>query len=1060
MEPTYTQRYDAINMGEYGYGAEMMPEEVNPATMNNAAAAAATADTGTDNDGSLPIDIAYDRSSESVVLFVRRGREVWGKVTFELIAKHSQAKYKHSQIQINMRNCIIKKLLVQGTEYEKSNYCVYRFIDNPLPTPQENGSFCMYNIASSLGSGDHCNTLKFSAWNSEGDETKFEVELWYRLENTPEDLLVGLKETSIIRPGASADAPSSSIYRHWYSDGTLDQACFWMPHIKYVPITSLKIIARRELVVFGPGVLKEITDKSVSSDTVASAINEVVGKGKVHRKEAIKYAIHNFILRRYVDHNSIGIAIGPFRIKQGADGRNLSSCVVNGCLPGREGPELRDTVGNIAERALAFFNEVFPGFEYPWPWYHQVFVHDTGYITSQNGSAFAGLAVLPEELLHTSDVELDVCFRKAEIIAECVAAQWFGVCITPEEMRDYWIAVGLRKWLARRFLRLVFGTDYARMQDFKEGDELMDKCWGRSLEARAPDEWVHWNERQTRRYELKAYFAVMTFASIIGADEFQGWIGKFALDCQKLSKHGRGCPSAIFSTNEFFNFFINAQLVSADQVTRFYNMWVIGSGFPPLRAGISVNHISTHKNFDFYSIPDTKFPRECSEWDIRIKFKGQKNTRLSSGKEQSHFEFKWPRSFGLEGTSIRLDPNFTFPHKVRFPVPAAMLNYARPENKPDIRGVYEAIDILSYKHVLEKDESKRLQQSREALSILESIAFNRDVYWEIRAAAMRSMVSIVYSDQTSNGGATSIIEWYNKTYSEATLPVLVGTDTGYSIHDYLIQRELITAISEAQTTDRHSPKNVINFILGLFKRVDTTPLNPISNRYIVARLCRALGTLDYNEDGNLILEACIWLNRWIKIDLRSPGHGSVVFVEASRSLLLISLQPTNIEEDKSNYINGSSEKLWGLFGQLLSNNSSPALGCEVLKSCFILVEQLFKKQNLQNFITYIYTGIDWLISSLTNPCSRIRMCGADLLRELTVFVSPRKKSAYDAVTYDPNSQNAIILRNHIISKEINFFSMIKDTRDNLFRSVLIDIFSFVRGYTSEIFLSELGESQK
>ena len=1035
-------------------------ESLNPTTDSTAtavdsAAAAATAEGTEEKKESSLIEIKYEKSNENVILFVRRGREVWGKATFNLVARNSE-------VHISMRNCVVKKLVVQNVEYQDTNYMEYRHIDDPLRSYIDHGRVTMHNLAYSLGSDGPCSTLNFLLWGDVNSEIQFKVELWYRLENTPEDLLVGLRETSITRPGTT-----TPMYRHWYSDGTLDQACFWLPHIEYVPITSLKVIARRELVVFGPGVLKEIIDESVSKSTMISTIDEVTTEGFVPREEALKYAIHSFSLRRYIDPNKIGIAIGPFRINQGADGRNLSSCVVNGCLPGREKRELGDTVGDIAERALAFFNEVFPGLEYPWQWYHQVFVHDTGYVTAQNGAAFAGLAVLPEELLHASDTELDVCFKKAEVIAECVAAQWFGVCIAPESRDDYWLVVGLRKWLARRFLRAMFGTDYARMQDFKESDELMARHWGRALVEGMEDSWIHPNEKQTRRYELKAYFAVMTLASYCTPDKFQAWLGKFVTDNDGLvrTNGSASTPSLLLSRQNFFEYFIKAEIFPRDYVLSFQAMWVNGTGFPPLFAGISVNLVSTQRNIEFHCAPDMPLPKNYPEYKYQVSFRYQRTTKKSSGTKPKEVFKQKIKNTDIKDIQVRFDPNFTFPHKVHFPVPAEMLNFINPKRRPDIRGVYEAIETLSYRHVLEKFPDKRKLPECDGLALLEGIVTNRDMYWELRAAAMRSMVSLVYSDGKTNFGADALIKFYNEVYSEATLPVVVGAGTGYNSQDYLAQKELITALSEARACKEPSkdsllktPVNVIKFVLGLFSRVDTTMINPISNRPIVARLCRALGAFDYeeNEKGeDLVYEACIWLYRWIKIDMRIPGHDNAVLVEAVRALVIISVKQTITQSPKGNFIATVIGKGYELFYQMLECYSSPALCCKGLRiqydyflaCCVKRIELLKTGKEIMGIEEGIKGSVDRLACDLSSPCSRVRMYAAELLHEILDGVA------------DNFEVSALVKKKLSDRGEMYYMDLIRNTRDNLFRSTLIDIVSLAWNYEKNFFF-DCGQSQQ
>ena len=1068
-----------------------------------------TADTGTGEREYRALEVAAEKSSESAVVFVRRGREVWGKATFELQARGAR-------VEISMRGCTVERLVANGAEYTREYYAEMRDVDDPLCGT---GTVGMQRLAWSLGAAEGGRQLVFVLGDAAGAEEQraVKVELWYRLENTAESALVGLREVSV---GGTQQMQSQQQQqhqqrqqRHWYSDGAADQADFWLPHIPGVSVAGLQVVARRELVVFGPGNLERVVDGAVYGDSVRSVIEEVTG-GKVpcrtgsgnssssssnnnnNKSEgtsentngigetttssstttndksepecvaAEKYAVHSFHVRGGVEASAVGVAVGPFWVQQGADGRDLKSCVVNGCLAGRDTAEVGTTVGDLAERALGFFGRLMPGAAYPWGWYHQVFVHDAGLGTWRHGAAFAGLAVLPEELLHGAGAAGDLCFRAAEAVAECVAAQWFGVSVQPAaEAEDRWLVTGLRAWAARRYLREVFGADYARMRDFRDADELMEKRWGRplvpgvvfeddALTAAAAggngsngsngattagggcggcgvymgnegrDAYIHASERQDRRYELKAYFAVMTFAEMVGLGEFQAQLAQLVRRPRRSGRrHGHGSNSnsnsstaattttstgnggggggntIVLSSERFIEHFAEANPSLRKKVELFRKMWVYGHGFPPLSCGVSVNQATGHKTIEFCYAADLP-ASEKQQWQLRqqqqqqqqqqyyhhgyynqqqqqqqglqqqvqgaaaaastsaaaagageqgpawnfkvtVKGRGKVRSLQFSNTGSGYHEFK-PNFKDVDQVSVRLDANFTFPQRVRFPVPAKMLEYALPERRPDIRGAYEAVRVLSYRDFRGGDT---LGEGCEALRILGRIAGSSGLYWDLRGAAMHAMMGRAYAGSGRHFGAEALLGWYGRAYGDAAYPVAFGPGTGRSVHDYLAQREAVLALGEARTTAGRSPDAAVRFVLDLFMRVDTTPAAGGSsssggggggsggNRYGVAALCRALGTFAYGNDG-MFCEACGWLARWLAIDWRAPGHGNAVLCEAVRALVLMSLPYAPLDVPDAEAVASLGPQLGqarAVLARMLAHPTSPTLRVRALE---------------------------------------------------------------------------------------------------------------------------------
>lgn len=133
-------------------------------------------------------------------------------------------------------------------------------------------------------------------------------------------------------------------------------------------------------------------------------------------------------------------------------------------LPGQE--DLAKNTCIFAHKAIDFFLKEFGS--YPFTSYSIVFV--SGPCFPYNN--FAGLSVLSDSLLYPPDV-IEPMFKTTEDILECIAGQWSCINIVPQVFNDIWCTVGIARFMAFQFMRVLMGLNQFRYQIKQKMDKIV-----------------------------------------------------------------------------------------------------------------------------------------------------------------------------------------------------------------------------------------------------------------------------------------------------------------------------------------------------------------------------------------------------------------------------------------------------------------------------------------------------------------------------------------------------------------------------------------------------------
>lgn len=126
----------------------------------------------------------------------------------------------------------------------------------------------------------------------------------------------------------------------------------------------------------------------------------------------------------------------------------------------------------MVNRAMDFFLKEFGSF--PFSSYAMVFVQNN----ASKSNNFAGLSVLSDKLLYPSDL-IEPMFSTTDIIVEGIATQWSGINIVPLTFNDLWCTIGIAKFMAFQFIRILMGSNEYRFKIKKKMNEIIEKDIGK-----------------------------------------------------------------------------------------------------------------------------------------------------------------------------------------------------------------------------------------------------------------------------------------------------------------------------------------------------------------------------------------------------------------------------------------------------------------------------------------------------------------------------------------------------------------------------------------------------
>lgn len=126
----------------------------------------------------------------------------------------------------------------------------------------------------------------------------------------------------------------------------------------------------------------------------------------------------------------------------------------------------------FANKAIEYFLREYGAF--PFSSYSIVFVLDA----SLDLANFAGLSIFSDRILYPPDL-IEPMIQSTDFILDAISAQWSGISIVPLTFNDFWCTIGISRFMAFQFIKILMGQNEYRSKIKTGINEVVEKDIGK-----------------------------------------------------------------------------------------------------------------------------------------------------------------------------------------------------------------------------------------------------------------------------------------------------------------------------------------------------------------------------------------------------------------------------------------------------------------------------------------------------------------------------------------------------------------------------------------------------
>ncbi|KAH1000394.1 hypothetical protein HUJ04_000304 [Dendroctonus ponderosae] len=532
--------------------------------------------------------------------------------------------------------------------------------------------------------------------------------------------------------------------------------------------------------------------------------------------------------------------------------------------------------GTYAE-AFEFYEDTLSN-RYPYSCYKQVFV-DEAY---EDYHSYATMTILSVNLLHSA-VVIDQVYLTRKAMGQAVAEQFFGCFISMQNWSDLWLNKGISQYLCGLYCKKSFGNNEYRdmihgmLQDVVKYEE---EYGGIILDPSQPPAPMPLGanppQANQSKNEEKFYFSIRSLHTM--SSMYIEALHKKAMLVMRMLEHRIGLELLLQVFNKQLSLATNAaaqkigsglwghMLISTNVFTKaiftvtgkdmavFIDQWVRTGG---------------HAKFHLTSVFNRK--RNTIELEIRQDATSQTGIRKYVGpllvtlqeldgtfkhnlqientvvksditchsKSRRNKKKKIPLCTGEEVDMdlsamddspvlwIRLDPEMTLLRSVVIEQPDYQWQY-QLRHERDVTAQTEAIYAL-----------ERYPTPATRMALTDTIE-NEQCYYKVRCKAAHCLTKVANAMVANWSGPPAMLTIFRKFFGSFAAPHIIKQNSFQNFQHYFLQKNIPLAMSGLRNAHGICPKDVMRFLLELFKYNDNSK-NRFSDNYYRAALVQALG---------------------------------------------------------------------------------------------------------------------------------------------------------------------------------------------------------------------------
>ncbi|GAB1607249.1 hypothetical protein Ahia01_001008300, partial [Argonauta hians] len=550
---------------------------------------------------------------------------------------------------------------------------------------------------------------------------------------------------------------------------------------------------------------------------------------------------------------NIALAVGPFEILVDP---NMHE-VTHFCLPHLR-PIMKNTTGFIHE-AFEFFEELMSS-RFPYSCYKQVFV-DESFVEC---SPYATMTIFSTSLLHSSRV-IDQTLISRHLMAYAVAQQFFGNFITMHSCTDAWLTKGIAGYLTGLFVKRSFGNNEYRYFISKEMKEVADyeRHCAIVLDPSALKEpsLLHFavksphlvSPKYADVFFKKAHLVIRILEIRIGYELLLQVFNKLLALAFTASQQKYGSntwSNMLLSTNSFLKII---STVTGKDIQPYIDQWVCQSGCARFMGNFVFNRkrnvVELEIKQDYaakgslkYVGPLTVIIQELDgsfSHNFKIEENKTKFEITCHSKSRRNKKKKIPLMTGEEVDMdlsamdadspvlwLRVDPDMTLLRQVAWEQPDYMWQYQLKYER-DVVAQCEAIAAL----VTYPTPATRMA--------LTDTLENEQCFCKVRMEACFCLAKVANAMVSSWAGPPAMMTIFRKMFGSYSCPMIIRQNNFSNFQQYFLLKTIPCAMARLRNIHHICPKDVLKFLLDLFKYNDNSK-NKYSDNYYRAALIDAL----------------------------------------------------------------------------------------------------------------------------------------------------------------------------------------------------------------------------
>ncbi|KRX81937.1 Transcription initiation factor TFIID subunit 2, partial [Trichinella sp. T6] len=519
---------------------------------------------------------------------------------------------------------------------------------------------------------------------------------------------------------------------------------------------------------------------------------------------------------------NIGFAVGNLDLYVHPEMNELSCFCLKNYLP-----DLKCTMEHL-NRVFEFYEELL-SLRYPHSSFKMVFVHDL----PLDSVSYSTLALVDASFLFNEKV-IDQQAVTREMIAVCVAQQFYGCFVVQGNWQERWFAEGLALYLSKMYVQRTFGQNEYMYQISKLLDEVIDyekKHGGIVLLPRDESNEDRVSDSNSPFFNNPVHAdilmkkAVLIFRLLefkITKELFYQVLNKLLSVAMLASKEALK-PSAWMNMCLTFDSFTRCvSNVCGMDLGTFFDQWVHQGG----HAEFSVSYV---------------FNRKRNVLELQIT-QNLNRPGLCHSKARRHRKRKIPIWTGDE---IDMDLSaMDSESPVLWILVDPRLNTIRKVNidQPDYSWHYQ----LRYERIIvaQLDALKGLPKMRtvHTQAALTEIIESSQCYYRVRCAACFALASMSSANTAVCNPHAVLVQLFRKLFCSQNYPTLAKPNNFTNFQLYYLKKALLLAISQLKTVHDTISTDVLQFVYHL-SYYNTNSGNRYSDDAYRATIIKAIGNM-------------------------------------------------------------------------------------------------------------------------------------------------------------------------------------------------------------------------